>query len=179
MCTHKIWGDNLLHWSLCFHVCLHVSLLACFYAPKCCWHIQLAMLSAAGLCKMQELYILIILYPHTCKSCRETRVELLTVHRGEGVCFAVNIHWIAKERQIINWSRRFAFLSRMKMWRKKGASTRWRDLVCPSTPASTTDLMATSSPKVACLFFNSPVREPRSGRCAAWPKDCFRNTTCV
>lgn len=45
--------------------------------------------------------------------CRETRVELLTVHPCEGVCFAVNIHRIAKEREIINWSRRFAFLSRM------------------------------------------------------------------
>lgn len=50
---------------------------------------------------------------------RETRVELLTVHPCEGVCLAVNIHWIAKEREIINWSRRFAFLSRMLMRRKK------------------------------------------------------------
>lgn len=33
---------------------------------------------------------------------RETRVGLLTVHPCEGVCFAVNIHWIAKEREIIN-----------------------------------------------------------------------------
>lgn len=33
--------------------------------------------------------------------------------------------------------------------------------------------------KVALLFFNSPVLQRRSGRCKAWPKDCFRNTTCA
>lgn len=33
---------------------------------------------------------------------------ILTVHRREGVCFAVNIHGIAKERKVIDWGRRFA-----------------------------------------------------------------------
>lgn len=40
-------------------------------------------------------------YPHAAAG-DELGVVLLTVHRREGVCLAVNIHWIAKERQIIN-----------------------------------------------------------------------------
>lgn len=45
------------------------------------------------------VYFLII-----CKSYigGEAGVVLLTVHRCKGVCFAVNIHWIAKEREVIN-----------------------------------------------------------------------------
>lgn len=146
---------------------------------------QIAIQAAASrLCAVQKYYIFpLLFYPHACKSCsgKETRVVLLTVHRCKGVCFAVNIHWIAKERQIINWSRRFAFLSRMKMWRRK---KRWfysmEGLSLPLHPRFSNRSNGNFFPlKVALLFFNSPVLQRRSGRCKAWPKDCFRNTTCA
>lgn len=44
---------------------------------------------------------------------------LLTVHGRERVCLAVNIHWIAKEGEIINGSRRVSFLSRAGNVKKK------------------------------------------------------------
>jgi len=152
----------------------------CIRAPQCAWLIKLPAYAFCcrpfGTCT-NDTFFYIFRSASRCQSCGYSRVMLLTVHRREGVRFAVNIHWIAKERVIINWSRRFDVLSSMKMWRKKGGSTRWRDLVGPSTLASTTELMATSSPKSCLVFyFNSPVRERRSGRCAAWPEDCFGNT---
>ncbi len=41
---------------------------------------------------------------------KENTDILLTVHRREGVCFAVNIHGIAKEGKIIDWGRRLALI---------------------------------------------------------------------
>lgn len=61
--------------------------------------------------------------------------------------------------------------------KKKCASTRWRDLVCPLHPPRCNHRSDGNfyPPLKSCPIFNSPVLERRSGRCAAWPAGWFQD----